>query len=307
MWKDWIRPWVRPLPQWSTIAVAPPQRVVSATLHWDGHSVDVTTDHTVASLKPLSIATSIDAGQRPTLEYRDSATGRPLGFLHLAKAAGVATNGAALAVYHVASGEHRCLDWPRRPWNTWLQNRLMRKTPSSHHGLMQPAAVQQLMIAYLCPRPVVLVSVATAGHCNIFPMDLIGPLGASGLYSLALRSTNVSAHVMREVRQVVLSNVPATMKAQVYQLSQHHKTPLTDWAALPFPVRPSKAFGIPAVSDALRIQELTIVDSQELGSHIFFLCHVETDQPAVDGAQLHHTPGFHQAYRRRRHMPFTEI
>src|SRR5215469_6656539 len=164
MWKDWIRPWVRPLPQWSTIAVAPPQRVVSATLHWDGHSVDVTTDHTVASLKPLSIATSIDAGQRPTLEYRDSATGRPLGFLHLAKAAGVATNGAALAVYHVASGEHRCLDWPRRPWNTWLQNRLMRKTPSSHHGLMQPAAVQQLMIAYLCPRPVVLVSVATAGH-----------------------------------------------------------------------------------------------------------------------------------------------
>ncbi|TAM61570.1 MAG: hypothetical protein EPN49_06640 [Rhodanobacter sp.] len=307
MWKDWIRPFVRPLPQWSTVAVAPPQQAVTATLRWDGKSADVTADHTVAALMPLVIASSLDAGQRPVLEYRDSATGRLLGVLRLARTASVAAENTSLALYHVAAGEHRCLGWPRRPWNTWLQNRLMLKNRSSQHLTMEPAAVQQLMIAYLCPRPVVLVSVGAPGHQNIFPMDLIGPLQRSGLFSLALRSTNVSMPVMREARRVALSSIPATMKAVVYKLSEHHKQPLPDWNALPFPVRPSREFGIPAVAAALRIQELTIVHSQEVGSHTFFLGRITSDENLAEGAQLHHTAGFHQAYRRRQGMPFTEV
>src|SRR5690348_8112723 len=114
MWKDWIRPFVRPLPQWSPVAVAPPQTLVTAALHWDGETADVTTDHTVASLKPLTIATSVDAGSAPTLEYRDRATGRLLGILRLARAATVAAPQAPLVLYHVTAGEHYCLGWPRR-------------------------------------------------------------------------------------------------------------------------------------------------------------------------------------------------
>jgi Conserved protein/domain typically associated with flavoprotein oxygenases, DIM6/NTAB family len=307
MWKDWVRPFLRPLPQWSTVAVAPPQQVVTATLRWDGRSVDVTADHTVAALKPLMIATSLDAGQHPVLEYRDSTTGTLLGALRLAQTASVAAENTSLTLYHVAAGEHRCLGWPRRPWNTWLQNRLMLKNRSSPHSAMEPAAVQQLMIAYLCPRPVVLVSVDAPGHQNIFPMDLIGPLQRRGLFSLALRSTNVSVPVMREVRRVALSSIPATMKAVVYKLAEHHKQPLLDWNALPFPVRLSREFGIPAVAAALRIRELTIVHSQEVGMHTFFLCRITSDENLAEGAQLHHTAGFHQAYRRRQGMPFTEV
>jgi hypothetical protein len=235
-WKDLARPFVRPLPQWSTVAVAPPQQTVIAVLHWDGQSADVTADHTVASLKPLAIATSLDAGQRPVLEYRDSATGRLLGVLRLARSASIATENTSLTLYHVTAGEHRCLGWPRRPWNTWLQNRLMRKNRASNHLNMAPAVAQQLMIAYLCPRPVILVSVDAPGHRNIFPMDLIGPLERSGLFSLALRSTNVSVPTMRDVRRVALSSIPATMKTVVYKLAEHHKQPLPDWDALPFPV-----------------------------------------------------------------------
>ncbi|WP_266171409.1 flavin reductase [Dyella subtropica] len=306
MWKDWIRPFLRPLPQWSPVALAPPQQLVNATLRWDGTSADVTADHTVASLKPLQIATSLDAGQRPVLEYRDNATGRLLGVLRLAQTASVATENASLALYHVAAGEHHCLGWPRRPWNAWLQNRLMLKNRSPHFA-MEPAEVQQLMTAYLCVRPVVLVSVDAPGHRNIFPMDLIGPLGRSGFFSLALRSTNVSVPAMREVRRVALSNIPATMKAVVYKLSEHHKQPLMDWNALPFPVRPSREFGIPAVAAALRIQELTIVHSQEVGSHTFFLGRITSDENLAEGDQLHHTAGFHQAYRRKQGMPLTEV
>jgi flavin reductase (DIM6/NTAB) family NADH-FMN oxidoreductase RutF len=307
MWRDWIRPFVRPLPQWSTVAVAPPQQAVTATLRWDDGSADVTTDHTVASLNPLVIATSVDGGQRPLLEYGDRATGKLLGVLHLVQTASVATGETSLNIYHVAAGWHHCLGWPRRSWNAWLQNRLMQKHRSSNHLNTEPRVVQRLMVAYLCPRPVVLVSVGTQGHQNIFPMDLIGPLERSGLFSLALRTTNVSVPVMREVRRVALSNIPAAMKAAVYKLGAQHKQPLQDWDALPFPVRPSLEFGIPAVAAALRIQELRIVHSQGIGLHTFFLCRVVSDENLAEGTQLHHTAGFHQAYRHRQDTPFKEI
>jgi flavin reductase (DIM6/NTAB) family NADH-FMN oxidoreductase RutF len=307
MWKNWIRPYLRPLPQWSTVAVAHPQQAVTAILHWDGKSADVTADHTVASLVPLVIATSLDAGQHPVLEYRDSATGRLLGMLRLARTASVATEKTSIILYHVAAGEHRCLGWPLRPWNAWLQNRLMLKNRSPQHFAPEPAAVQQLMIAYLCPRPVVLVSVDTTDHQNIFPMDLIGPLERSGFFSLALRSTNVSVPVMRETRRVALSGMPATMKAVVYKLAEHHRQPLKDWTALPFPIRPSHTFEIPVVTAALRIQELAIEHSQEVGSHVFFLCRVVSEENLAESDQLHHTAGFHQAYRHRRGTPFAEM
>jgi flavin reductase (DIM6/NTAB) family NADH-FMN oxidoreductase RutF len=296
---------VRPLPQWAPIALAHPQEVVTAILRWEDRSEDVTTDHTVASLNPLVIATSLDAGQHPILEYRDRVTGRVLGVLRLARAT-LEIEGASLTLYRVQSGEHRCLAWPRRPWNAWLQNRAMRKARSSNGLNTDPASVQQLMIAYLSPKPVVLVSLDAAGHKNMFPMDLIGPLERSGFFSLALRTTNVSVPVVREVRRVALSHVPATMKQPVYQLSEHHKQPLTDWNAVPFPLQPSRELGIPAVAGALRIQELTIVHSQEIGLHTFFIGRVVSDETRLQGAQLHHAAGFHQVHRRRRHLPFAE-
>ncbi|GLQ88161.1 flavin reductase [Dyella flagellata] len=307
MLKDLLRPFVRPLPQWSPVAIAPPSRIVVAALRWDGQSVDVTSDHTVASLNPLMIATSLDAGQSPVLEYSDSATGRNLGALRLARADSIVTAEASITLYHVIAGAHRCLGWPHRSWNAWLQNRSMMKSRASSHLNMEPAAAQRLMIAYLRPRPVVLVSVNAPGHRNIFPMDLIGPLERSGLFSLALRSTNVSQPIMREVRQVALSSVPASMKAIVYKLSEHHKQPLQDWQALPFPVQASRQFGIPAVTAALQVRELSIVHSREIGLHTFFLGHIAAVENLAEGEQLHHTAGFHQAYRRRCGMPFTEV
>ncbi|PXV55912.1 NADH-FMN oxidoreductase RutF, flavin reductase (DIM6/NTAB) family [Dyella jiangningensis] len=307
MWKDTLRPWVRPLPQWSTVAVAAPQHAVAAYLHADDGVHDVTMDHTVASLKPLVIATSMNAGQRPVIEYCDTVTGKRLGSLRLARMVPLSIGEqASPTLYRVTAGEHHCLGWPRNAWNRWLQNRLMQRQPSSQHALMAPNAVQQLMIAYLCPRPVVLVSVDTPHHRNMFPMDLIGPLSRCGLYSLALRSTNVSAQVMRETGRVALSCIPAAMKPLAYKLSEHHKMPLQRWSDLPLAVRPSRELSIPAVASALCVHELTLLHSQEIGSHIFFLGRVLSDEALAHGEQLHHTPGYYQTYRRRRDMPFAE-
>lgn len=304
MWKDRLKSFVRTLPQWSPVAIPPNERVVTATLHWDGESSDATALHAVASLKPLTMALGFDAGQRAVLEYRDSATGTLLGVLRLTRTNTVAGAELPVALYHVADGEHHCLAWPRRAWNAWLQRRAMRR--SSHQSLMDFDAVQQLMVAYLIPRPVVLVSVAVPGHTNIFPMDLIGPLDHRGLFSLALRSTNVSLPAMREARRVVLSGVPAAMKDVVYKLAEHHRQPLRDWGELPFPTRPSRTFGIPAVAAALRVQELAIEHSLEIGSHRFFLCRIVADENPATGVQLYHTAGFHQAYRRSNGVPFPD-
>jgi flavin reductase (DIM6/NTAB) family NADH-FMN oxidoreductase RutF len=183
----------------------------------------------------------------------------------------------------------------------------MLKNSRSNHLNMKPAAAQQLMIAYLYPRPVVLVSVDTPDHRNIFPMDLIGPLERSGLFSLALRSTNVSRPVMCETRRVALSSMPASMKATVYTMAEHHKQPLQAWNELPFPIHPSREFAIPAVAEASRVRELAIVHSQEIGIHTLFLCRIISDDTLTDAAQLHHTAGFHQTYRRKQGMPFTDI
>lgn len=306
MWKDWIRPFVRPLPQWSPIAVADPSRAVIATLNWGGRSADVTSDHTVASLNPLMIATSVDAGERPVLEYRDSAAGRRLGVLRLRRTATASVDAASIGLYEVEAGDHACLGWPVRRWNAWLQQRSMARHGASAHLNMAPAEAQQLMVAYLYPRPVVLVSVSAPGHRNIFPMDLIGPLERSGLFSLALRSTNVSEPVMREVGRVALSHMPASMKSVVYRLSAHHRQAPQAWGELPFPVRPSREFGIPVAAAALRVQDLEIVRCQTIGLHTFFLARVLADEVLAEGGQLHHTAGFHQAYRRRRRVPFEE-
>ncbi|HJP98316.1 MAG TPA: flavin reductase [Rhodanobacteraceae bacterium] len=279
---------------------------MTATMHWSDGSADVTADHTVASLKPLLIATSLDAGPSPRLEYRDSATGRLLGILRLKRTATVTATQAPLAFYEVVAGEHHCLDWPRRSWNARLQNRAMLKNRSRHGPGMAPAAAQQLMIAYLCPRPVVLVSVEAPGHRNMFPMDLIGPLQRSGYFSLALRSTNVSTPVMREVRRVALSGARASLKAIVYQLAEHHKRPLDDWSQLPFGLRPSREFDIPVVAEAPRVQELAIIHHRQIGSHTFFLGRVVVDERPAEDRQLHHTAGFHQAWRRRLKSPLVE-
>lgn len=307
MLKQWLRPLVRPLPQWSPIAIAPPSQVVSATLHWNGNSADITADHTVASLNPLTIASSIDAGERALLEYNDSATGKTLGILRLTRTGSITTESSSITLYGVIAGEHHCLAWPRRSWNAWLQNRSMLKNSRSNHLNMEPAAAQQLMIAYLYPRPVILVSVDMPDHRNIFPMDLIGPLERSGLFSLALRSTNVSQSVMRDARRVAISTIPASMKTIVYKLAEHHKTPLQDWSELPFAVRPSRDFAIPVVAQSPRVRELTIVHSQEIGIHTFFLGRINSDEHVAACEQLHHTAGFHQAYRRKRRMPFADI
>lgn len=305
--KTAVKPWVRPLPQWAAIGIAPPQQAISVSLQWAGQSVDVTENHTIASLRPLAVAIALSEAMSPdraVLAYHDRKRGKELGLITLTRSFARTVADSAIGIFRVDAAEQRCLPWPERPWNAWLQSRAIRQNRNPHNFQMAPAAVQQLMTFYICPRPVVLVSVCDATHSNIFPMDLIGPL-ANGCFSLALRNTSISVPAMVQGRRFALSGIPSGLKNVAYKLGEHHRRGFADWGSLPFPVIPSDVFAIPVVASALWIRELSVLHSEEIGSHTFFACRTVSERRQSSGPQLHHTAGFHQEFRRRRSVAFS--
>lgn len=284
---------IRPLPQWSSVAIDPPQRSISVLLS----GLDVTDNHSVASLRPLTIALGVEAGENAMLDFCED--GKTLGSLGLTRWKGAAEG---VTLYRVAEGTHGCLPRPWRDWHRWRQNRAAGRNREEHNFRMEPAALQHLMICYICPRPVVLVSLSAPGHFNMFPMDLIGSVGSQ--FALALRSTNISIPIMRSGGRIALSSLPAGMKAAAYALGRHHKASLSDPAALPFGTRPSPSLGIASVADALRVRELAIRHAEEVGSHTFFIADILSDERIVQGPQLHHISGFYDVYRHRHGAPF---
>lgn len=195
---------IRPLPQWPPVALRDPQNAVEVRLSTFREEFDVTHAAVVAALRPLTLAMGLDARMmsavedrsRPKLHFVDLDSRREVGMLQLQHIRNWTTSGAAIGLFEVQHGTQRCLRWPYRPWNRWLQNRRMRGNTDPNNFFMPPEAVQQQMIFYICPRPVVLVSVDDGSHSNLFPMDLIGPV-SSQRFTLALRSTSPSIATMK--------------------------------------------------------------------------------------------------------------
>jgi flavin reductase (DIM6/NTAB) family NADH-FMN oxidoreductase RutF len=298
--------WLRPLPQWSAVALHPPQELVQVRLRTGHGEFDLTGNNVIAALRPLTVAVGMNAPlelalqETATCELRfiDARSGGTLGVLGLERQQDWATDAIQLALFGVSSGRHRCLSWPARQWNRWLQDRALRAAAKPGNFALSPAATQQIMIFYICPRPVVLVSVDSGSHSNLFPMDLIGPI-ASDRFTLALRSTSASVEPMKAVRRVALSDVPASRHQTAYSLGAHHKNAQMDWESLPFRLDHSPRFALPVPEWALRVRELEIVDFRVVGSHTLFMTRARSDRVMRDDAQFFHTSGIHECLRRR--------
>jgi flavin reductase (DIM6/NTAB) family NADH-FMN oxidoreductase RutF len=306
-----LKQWLRPLPQWPPVALQAPQQAVRIDLATALGDYDVTRAAVVAALRPFTLAVGLDAQRlsaieadsEPQLRFVDLESGRTVGELQLKHVRTWNTSGTAIGLFEVRDAMQRCLPWPYRPWNRWLQNRRMRANTDPNNFFMPPAAVQQQMIFYICPRPVVLVAVDDGAHSNLFPMDLIGPVSADH-FTLALRSTSPSVATMKSARRVALSDVPARDFATAYKLGVHHKNVKVDWDHLPFEIERSREFSLPCPAIALRVRELSIVDFDTVGSHSFFLCRVVSDRSIAQGNQFFHTSGIYQYFRTRNARPF---
>jgi flavin reductase (DIM6/NTAB) family NADH-FMN oxidoreductase RutF len=306
-----LKQWLRPLPQWPPVALRQPQDAVQVRLAANRGDFDVTCAAVVAALRPLTLAVGLDAqrmaalagGSAPQLHFVDLESRRTVGTLQLQHLRTWTTSGAAIGLFVVRSGTQSCLRWPYRPWNRWLQNRRMRRNTDPNNFFMPPETVQQQMIFYICPRPVVLVSVDDGAHSNLFPMDLIGAVSADR-FTLALRSTSPSIAAMKSARRVALSDVPARDFAVAYKLGIHHKNVKVEWDQLPFAILRSPEFSLPYPAMALRVRECAILDFETIGSHTFFVTEIAAEHSVHDAAQFFHTSGIYQHFRARNGRPF---
>jgi flavin reductase (DIM6/NTAB) family NADH-FMN oxidoreductase RutF len=150
-------------------------------------------------------------------------------------------------------------------------------------------------VLYLCPRPVVLASVAHGGASNMFPMDLIGPT-ASPYFLLALRRTSPSIAMMTASRRVALADVPLEDAAIATRLGDRHKKAQIDWDNLPFETDRSAAHGLRVPRRALRVRDLAVREVREVGSHTLFVTEVVHEECRRDGLQMFTVSGPYYRY-----------
>jgi flavin reductase (DIM6/NTAB) family NADH-FMN oxidoreductase RutF len=299
------------LPQWSAVALQQSQHAVQIRMQGSRGEVDVTRSAVVAALQPLTVGIGLDDNARadlgaysgPVLRFMDVESQRTVGTLQLMRTRESSTQAAPITLFEVGGATQHCLEWPYRQWNRYLQNRAIRRHRRPGNFWMAPEAVQQLMIFYICPRQVVLVSVEEGEHRNLFPMDLIGAV-APDRFTLALRNTSQSVPAMKHTRRVALADVAAADCALAYRLGAHHREPLPDWQSLPCPVARSREFSLPFPQSALGVRELEILDHETIGSHTFFIGRIAAEQRLAEADQLHHTSGLYQYFRTRQGNPF---
>jgi flavin reductase (DIM6/NTAB) family NADH-FMN oxidoreductase RutF len=302
---------IRGLPQWSPVGVTHPQQAVRIRMSGARGDCDITNGIVVAALKPLTLAMAVTEQTRSVLadrsslqlQFIDLESGRIVGTLHLNHVRDWDTSGITLVLFEVRDGAQQCLRWPYRSWNRWVQNRAMQKKTDPDNFSMPPEAVQQLMIFYICPRPVVLVSVDDGVHGNLFPMDLIGPVSADR-FTLALRSTSQSVPTMKSARRVALADIPDSARGSAYKLGVHHKNVAVDWDQLPFGIGRSPNFALPYPAIALRLREVEILDFDAVGSHTLFVTRIASELTVAEAPRLFHTSGIYQYFRTRHGYPF---
>jgi flavin reductase (DIM6/NTAB) family NADH-FMN oxidoreductase RutF len=296
----------RPLPLWLPIALPEPQSLIDVRLEHAGGDSDVTENHVIVSLLPFTIGIGGGRRHEARLRFFDRVSGAKLGTLVLTAAGEIPAGSCMLTLYGVAASSHSCLAQPLRAWNRVLQDRAQRKNSAAGNFRMSPAAIEQMQIFYLCPRPVTLVSVGTSESGNLFPMDLIGPV--TGGFTLALRNSSPSVATLRDTRRAALSTVPAADRDLAYELGKHHRQSHIDWSALPFALTRSPNFGLPMPENSVRVRECEIDVVREIGSHTLFHCRVISDEARSTDPRLFHTSGLHAYFRARqaRVLPWSE-
>jgi flavin reductase (DIM6/NTAB) family NADH-FMN oxidoreductase RutF len=294
------------LPQAFTREVAEPQTEITVWLHGMGAPIDVTHRHSMACADPFTVCLAFDQGQRPakedrtrlSLKFCEQDGRRVLGeiSLDLKSASVVAASGTELVLFQARSSRNYCLP-KAHILAHYLRHRylLWRKTdiPGRKMSFLERRAV---MVMFIRPHPVVLLSLSGTSGGNIFPMNIMGDLG-SGYFAFALKEEKLAAHLVEQAGRVALSNVPIAQTSVAYQLGANHRRQAIDWHTLPFAIKASSVLHIPVPSFALHVREMEIKSVHRLGSHMFFVAQILSDERVDQSASLCIVHGFYQAWR----------
>jgi hypothetical protein len=276
------------------IALPPSDQFQAKTFLVDNnHDFEVTGLDLPASLVPLVIGICESAvwphGKATSWRFEvRTPQGMRLGSMTLLPAGRISIGGVSICLFRPKDALTTCVTRSKRIWRyllAWRRTRVKRGSP----GLAVTFAdLRALDVYYQRPRPVWLVTVPQAGGFNIFPMDLLEPIGGPERLFLALRSTSPSIPFMRQRCSIALSAVPADLKPAIYALGNHHRAAYNSLDPLPFETVKSAIEGLSVPGPAFKVTEWRIQDSIEVGSHICFIADRISETIQGGGSQLAH-------------------
>jgi len=321
-WKQHLRSLAN-FPRYGPVGLRDPQPLVRVWLRGLDEPLEVTQNNVVTALRPFTIGVMLErthpedlGGRRLSLclqERRDP--GRLLGSIELRLVRTIPLPRHRLYLFETG----RCGNFCVRAMNLrlyylyekWRAEVRRRRNPFNFR--MTPADIRCSHVFYICPRPVVLVTVEHEAEGNMFPMDLIGPTD-SPWFTMALRSTSPAVRLMQQSRRMALASIPVSYKAAAYEMGKHHKKANIDWNVLPFPTIPSPLFGLRVPEAALRVREVRVEEFHEIGSHCLFITCIqrETVPGLVSGSEsglqlFHRFSSYRQYLRQQEEVPGMDV
>jgi flavin reductase (DIM6/NTAB) family NADH-FMN oxidoreductase RutF len=301
----------RELSQFCALGLPEPQRDIKVWLVGMGSPRDITARNVLAATRPLVVGIGLeDDGNRSAisqnrlrLEFREGGGAQALlGKVGLEFVDAFGLEGEeSLRLFRTRRPANYCrprsLLWRRYldfAYAGWRKQR----GPNPPEIRMVASELHALFVFYICPRPVVLVSVMDGDAGNIFPMDLIGQIGRRH-FSLALHTTTKAVALIERTRRIALSGIPVEKMPLAYQLGRNHHKASVEWTSLPFSLTRSAAFGLPVPGFSLRVRELEVVKSRNMGSHTFFVCKLVEEHTIADGPQFFQAHGLYEEWRRQ--------
>ena len=309
------------LPQQCAVGLRDPQMEVRVELHGLSTPRDVTRRHMIACASPFTIGIGLDA--QLSMEVADASNlslkfferegdQRLLASIELRLTSSVPAGAQELFLFEVGSVQNHCLPKPRL-WAHYLFLAYLRwrgsRTRKPGEIPMVARGIHAGIVCFICPRPVVLVSVPAgdAGDAgNMFPMNLMGPVG-DGWFAFSLNTTRQASPLVQRAGRVALSDLPFEQSDRARELRGNHKRESIRWKDLQFPTRTSAAFGIPVPDFALRVREMEIETVRRLGSHTVFVARIVHEERCSDGLQFFMIHGIYQAWRLRQRPDLSEL
>jgi flavin reductase (DIM6/NTAB) family NADH-FMN oxidoreductase RutF len=298
----------RGIPEYAVVGLKEPQEHIRVELHGLGDPQDITFNHMMVAMRPFTISIGSRGDQnlenvrsaRLSLEFIDvREKPQTIGRIHLKSASAVELPRARLNLFNATGHWNGCLPWPALRLYYIRRAYVNRRFRNPFNFQMSLGDLHSLYVFYICPRPVVLVSVVDGPRNNIFPMDLIGTI-REDYFLMALRTTSPAVELMEHSRQMALSSIPAGYKDIAYELGKHHRKESIDLSALPFETTKSPMYGLPMPKTALAVREVHVEETHIVGSHMLFVTTTRHCASYSDTPRMFHIHGTYHQYLRLR-------
>lgn len=304
--RQWLRSGDADVPHECVLGSLDPQRQVRVLLRTPGAVIDVTDRHTLASATPFRLAIGlvtpeqVKPGDRFSLQFLSWDVGENLLAEMSIECEGAWEGAPHIALFRALAFRNHCLPF----WDFWRQRAFFtyrnwrRKGTAVPETAPTPFEFHCVTTLFVCPRPVMLVSVRQGSRYNMFPMNLAGS-APDGHFLFALNRHRKAAPLVREAGRLALCSVPVEQAAEVRALGGNHRLDSIAEDSLRFPLRRSPSYGLPVPAFSTRLREVEVLATRDLGSHEFFVGKVTHEERWEQRAEFFMIHGFYEIWRRR--------